>query len=168
MNQNLPDNVLPFVEPLPEDYSSGNVAANIDKFRRMYGDEYVKSIIWTAADARKVLNDIGVKCSSALYSFYQHAFELPRAYRNEELFGLSQVRDDFNNPFWGDKYKDIQHNFLLLSSIEGEHSYFYGKDADTVYGVGWEKMDLLVSGALDPLFSSSFDFLAWYFSDVDE
>ena len=168
MSENLPDNVSPFVEHLPKNLSIGNVTANIEKFRGMYGDDYVNSIIWTAEDAKGVLGDLGIQSTSALYSFYQNAFELPQAYRNEELFGLSQIRDDFNKPFWGDKYKNIQDKFLLISSTEGEHSYFYDKNADSVYGVGWEKMDELLDGTLDPLFSSFFDFFIWYFTGEDE
>ncbi len=168
MSEYLPNNVLPFVEPLPENLLSGEVLAKIDKFRAMYGDDYVGSIIWTAEQARSALDHVGVQHESAFYLFYQNAFDLPQAYRNVDLYGLTQVRDDFDNPFWGDKYKNIQDRYLLISSVEGEYSYFYDKKLDLVYGVGWNEMGKFVSGELAPLFSSFFDFLDWYFSEEDE
>jgi hypothetical protein len=168
MTKNLPKTTLPYIEPLPADVSDENVLNQINKFRKLYGDNYVNSIIWTVEDAKNTLDKLGVPDSSSLFWFCLNAFELPDTYRSEELFGLSQVRDDFNNPFWGDKFNNIEMDFLLLSSVEGEYSYFYDKRSDSVFGVGWDEMEKLVNGSIEPLFASSFDFLDWYFSSEDE
>lgn len=93
---------------------------------------------------------------------------MPDVYRSNEIFGLSEIRDDFRSPFWGEKYNKITDRFLLLSSVEGEYSYFYDKINDCIFGVDWKEMDDFINGKLSPLFNTSFDFLDWYFSEQDE
>lgn len=82
----------------------------------------------------------------------------------DPLFELQEVLDAYTNPFWGDVYPGIENRFLQLSSIEGEHSYFYDKNSDSVYSADWSQMSDLMNEKLTPIFSSFEEFLEWFFS----
>jgi hypothetical protein len=164
INPLLPKEVKKYVTALPENPP----AEIVEKFRGLYGTEYVDSIIWTASDAHQALNEVGIRVDTSLYHFYLNGFELPNCSRSEELFGLAEVLHDYRDSFWGDRYDGFQERYLLLSSIEGEYSYFYDKVEDQVYGVGWESMKEFVQGSVAPLFSSSYQFLSWYYSEEIE
>ncbi|WP_263834051.1 hypothetical protein [Sulfurospirillum oryzae] len=81
---------------------------------------------------------------------------------------LKEIVEEYRHPFWGDKYPGIEQKYLRISSIEGEGSYFYDKETDAVYEVEWKDMDDFMAGKLQPLFTSFYDFLEWYYSEENE
>lgn len=168
MSSLIPNNAKNYLKLLPTDNSDSEVQAKIEKFRNMYGDKYVESIIWTQEDAKSVLAQLGFDSDSCIYNFYLNVIDLPECYRSQEIYGLSEILDDYKTPFWGQKYPNIQDRYLLLSSIEGEFSYFYDKDSDAVYGVDWGDMSDFVAGSVNPIFDTFYSFLEWYYSEEDE
>ena len=81
------------------------------------------------------------------------------------MYDLEEILQNYNQPFWGQKYPGIEQRYLQLSSIEGEYSYFYDKETDALYGVDWKDMDDFIAGKHTPLFTSFYDFLEWYYSE---
>ena len=130
-------------------------------------NDYINSIIWTQEEAKNILKEIGVLEDTSFYDFYLNVIDEPEAYRAEDFYGLSQILEDYKNPFWS-RYPEIGKRYLQLSSIEGEYSYFYDKETDALYGVDWGEMDDFIAGKLKPLFTSFYDFLEWYYSEEDE
>ncbi|MZR62376.1 hypothetical protein [Alcanivorax sp. DP30] len=163
MNDMIPKNVLSYIDPLPESDLCEEIKARKEKFRNLYGEDYVRSIVWTAQEAREILDFLGVSKDSAMYHFYQNAFDYPKLNCEDNIFGLSQIRDDYIDPFWKGEFGRLEKRYLLISSPEGEHSFFYDKETDSVSGVDWDDMSLLVGGVIRPEFQSFYDFLEWYY-----
>ena len=168
MNKEITENVKNFLTPLPKDKTDHSVKKNMKILRNLYGDTYVESLIWTQEDARQVLCILGIDQGAPFYNFYLNSIEEANCYRSENIYGLSEVLEGFRNPFWGEKYPDIEKKYLQISSIEGEYSYFYNKQDDSVYGVDWCDMNDFTNDKLVPLYASFNDFLEWYYSDEDE
>jgi hypothetical protein len=167
MSETLPSNTREFIKLLPKDRSDPELAKTIEKFSGMYGEGYVNSIIWSQEEAREVLNEIGINDNSTFFNFYLHSFEQPDAFRSEDLYGLSEIFDDFKEPFWPEFQTDSR-QILRISSIEGEFSLFYDVKSDEVYGVDWGEMKEFFQGNIGAKFNTFYDYLAWYYSDVDE
>ena len=167
MAKYLPDCVGEFVEALPESRTNEAVEKNIKEFGDMYGAKYVESVVWSQDDARQILKEMGLHENMSFFDFYLHSFELPDVYRSEDLYGLSEIYSDFKESYWTGRYPSINEKYLQLSSIEGEYSYFYKKDSDEVFGVGFDQMNAFMAGELKPLFPSFYEFLNWYFSDKE-
>ena len=104
--------------------------------------------------------------SSSFVDFY--SFCVGGCGSNEELDCLNtleQIIEDYKNPFWGDKFPEIEKRYLQLTSIESEYSYFYDKNTDALFGVDWADMDDFVAGKIEPLFSTFYDFLEYYYDE---
>ena len=164
----LPENVKNYLELLPKDKNDEKVIREINYFKKLYNENYINSIIWTQEEAELALDTVGVDSNTTFYTFYLNSFEQPVAYRSENIYGLSEILENYQQPFWGDKYPNIERRYLQLSSIEGEYSYFYDKETDALYGVDWGEMDDFMNGNLKPLFTSFYDFLEWYYGEEDE
>jgi len=163
----LPKSIKKYLELLPKDKTNQEVIKNIEDFSSLYGSDYVNAIIWTQIEAKEALNQIGIEEDKTFYKFYLHSSEELDSYR-ENIYGLSQIVEDYEESFWEDRYPQIGERYLQMSSIEGEWSYFYDKETDAVYGVDWNEMDDFVAGKLKPLFTSFYDFLEWYYSEDEE
>ena len=125
--------------------------------------EDLKSLIITKKEAISILEKLEIRTDSIFYEFY-----LTFRSTGEELYELNDILEDYKNPFWQEQYPNIQDRYLRISSIEGEHSYFYDKETDAVYSVDWNQMDDLLSGKLKPQWKSFYDFLEWYYSEDEE
>ncbi len=167
MSEILPPNSREFISQLPKKRSDPSIAKTIEKFKGMYGDDYVNSIIWSQEEAKKVLNQLGIEPTSTFYNFYLHAFEDPEAYRSEDLYALSEIHEDFKAPFWPELQSNSNH-ILRISSIEGEYSLFYDVKTDSVYGIDWGQKTDFIHGNISPKFNSFYDYLEWYYSSVDD
>lgn len=79
----------------------------------------------------------------------------------EEVMSIGEIYD-YNFPssenFWNEEYPNINQNFLMLSSIEGEGSYFYSIKDGKVYDVDFEHMDNLINGTLESTWECFDDF----------
>jgi hypothetical protein len=111
---------------------------------------------------------MGVKKNTAFYEFFINYAEESFNEEADLLYGLDEIYEDYKNPFWADKYPNITDRYLQISSIEGEHSYFYDKETDAVYSVDWGEMDDLIAGKLEPQWKSFYDFLEWYYCEDEE
>lgn len=167
-NKSIPENAINYLKPLPRNRADVELLGKIKKFRSLYGDDYVESIVWTQEDARGILLKLGISEEKLFHIFYLNIIELPECYRSEDIYGLSEMFEDYRNPFWGSKFKDIEEKYLQFSSIEGEYSYFYDKKNDSIYGIGWQDMEKFVNGKMRPLFNTFCEFLQWYYSNEDE
>lgn len=119
--------------------------------------------ILTVDEALQVLNELKIKNNTAFYEFYYRFIS-----SFTELMNLKEIVEEYRHPFWGDKYPGIGQKYLRISSIEGEGSYFYDKETDAVYDVEWKDMDDFMAGKLQPIFTSFYDFLEWYYSEENE
>jgi hypothetical protein len=165
----LPKNTQNNVILRPKNRNESRVQEEINWYlNNGYSNDEISKIIITENEANNILNKLGISPTSTFFEYYLNYCEEPEAYRVEDIYGLSQIRDDYNQPFWADKYPNIQERYLQLSSIEGEYSYFYDKQTDALYGVDWGEMDDFIAGKLKPLFTSFYDFLEWYYSEEDE
>ena len=109
-------------------------------------------------------NNLGIKnVNSSFVDFY--SFVIGPTGKGEPLYDLEQIIKDYENPFWKEQYPNITDNYLQISSIEGQGSYFYDKETDAVYDVDWSQMDDFMAGKLEPMFNSFYDFLEWYYSE---
>ena len=167
-NKMLPKNMISHVEPLPKNMKDSKVMEEYNKFKNLYGNDYVKSIIWTQEQAKEKLNELGVKPNSTFFELYLNSFYDPDNIKLDQLYGLSEIYEDYKNPFWADKYPNITDRYLQISSIEGEHSYFYDKETDAVYSVDWGEMDDFMAGKLEPQWKSFYDFLEWYYCEDED
>ena len=83
----------------------------------------------------------------------------------DEVYDIDEIYDNnINGNYWSDQFPKIEKSYLMISSIEGEGSYFYSIKEDAVYDVSWNEMKVLVEGKLDPRWVSFTDFE----SDVNE
>ena len=164
----LPQNVNAYIDALPIDRNELELVSEIERFRSLYGDEYVNSIIWCQEDAKAAFKCLGIDRNSLFGKFYLHSFESPEIFRSEDLFGLSEILENFKNSFWDERYNKIGNRYLQLSSLEGEYSYFYDKLNDAIYGVSWNEMEIFMKGELPPLFPTFFEFIQWYYSEKSE
>ena len=132
--------------------------------------EFLNSRIVTKNESIKILNQLGIKKNTAFYEFYSTFSGIDSSEQEDAdlMYHLNEVLDNYNQPFWGEKYPGIEKKYLQLSSIEGEYSYFYDKENDSLYGVDWGEMDDFMNGKLKPLFTSFYDFLEWYYSEEKE
>ena len=133
--------------------------------------DYDKNEVILSNESRKWFkNNLGIMdLDSAFIDFYSFSVGGCGTRNNADcLLTLEQIIENYKNPFWGDKYPNIEKRYLQLSSIEGEYSYFYDKETDALYGVDWGEMDDFMNGNLKPLFTSFYDFLEWYYGEEDE
>ena len=134
-------------------------------------DSYIYELIITIYEAKKALDTMNIDKHTAFYEFYSTYICIDSSEQEDAdlMYDLNEILEDYKNPFclW-DKYPSIGKRYLQLSSIEGEWSYFYDKETDALYGVDWGEMDDFMAGKLDPLFTSFYDFLEWYYSEEDE
>jgi hypothetical protein len=160
----LPKCLDKYSEARPKDSSDLKAIELIEKFRKLYGDDYINSIIFTQEDAVKALNDLHIKENTTFFKYYLQTYDEPDIYHGDLIYGLSEVLENAKNPFHS-KYPEIGKRYLQLSSIEGEYSYFYDKETDYLYGIDWSEMDdFFVKRKLkEPLFKSFYDFLGWYY-----
>jgi len=165
----LPHNVIPYVIKRPHSRNSEEGIDRINKLKSInYSDMNIINTIISQEDANNTLRKLGIKEDTIFYEFYLNFGDEASAYRIELLYSLGEIIENHKTPFWGDKYPGIEKRYLILSSIEGEYSYFYDKETDALYGVDWGEMDDFMAGKLDPLFTSFYDFLEWYYSEEDE
>lgn len=167
MSESLPEMIREFIKPLPLSRDDESLAETIEKFKKLYGEEYVNSQIWCKEDAENILNEMGVESDTTLYKFYLNSFESPNVFRSEDLYGLIEIYQDYKDPF-GSELNGNSRKVLRISSIEGEYSLFYDIRSGQVYGVDWKDKSEFINGNLDPLFNSFYEFLTWYYSDAEE
>jgi len=123
--------------------------------------------ILTVSEAQKILDLIGIKNKNTFYEYYSSFMPSGSVFREEVdlLYDLDEIYEDYKNPYWKIQYPNLTDRYLQISSIEGEHSYFYDKETDAVYSVNWSQMDDFVAGKLEPMFNSFYDFLEWYYEE---
>ena len=80
------------------------------------------------------------------------------------LYTLEEVLESYKLPLWAKDYPGFEKRYLQLSSIEGDHSLFFDKNTDYVFGVESGEIGRLVAGEIAPKFKSFDGFLLWYFS----
>lgn len=132
-------------------------------------NSYIYELIITINEANKVLDKMNINKNTAFYEFYNTYIGIDSSEQEDAdlMYSLDEIYENYKQPFWSDKYPNIQKKYLRISSIEGQGSYFYDKETDAVYDVDWSQMDDLMAGKLEPLFNSFYDFLEWYY-DEDE
>ena len=129
-------------------------------------NNYIYELIVTMNESIIVLNKMGINKTTAFYEFYSTFFSVDSSEQEADLmYDLNEIYENYKQPFWADKYPNIQERYLQISSIEGEGSYFYDKQTDYLYDVAWKDMDDFINGKLKPLFISFYDFLEWYYSE---
>ncbi|MCP4969122.1 MAG: hypothetical protein GY932_00840 [Arcobacter sp.] len=145
-----------------------------DYFKRMIkqgvSQKFLDSEIITEKEAINILERLNINKNTAFYEFYITFKGIDSSEQEEAdlMYSLDEIYEDYKNPFWADKYPNIQEKYLQISSIEGHGSYFYDKKTDAVYDVHWGEMDDLITGKLKPWFTSFYDFLEWYYLEEDE
>lgn len=82
----------------------------------------------------------------------------------DPIFTLDELLESNENPYWEQEYTGFGKKYLQLTSIEGEHSLFYAKETDKVYGASWEEMGDLANETLPETFENFHVFLEWYFN----
>ncbi len=117
-------------------------------------------------DYKKEFIDLGIDLESAFYDFFSHA-GFPPLGKGEELYTFEQIIEEAKSGFHSDEYPEIGKRYLQITSIEGEGSYFYDKETDAVYDVDWGEEADMVSGKKEPWFNSFYDFLEWYYNDIE-
>ena len=87
--------------------------------------DFEKNDVVLTKESREWFKDkLGLKnIDSVFVDFY--SFVIGPMGRGGQLYDLEQIIEDHKNPFWGEQYPNIQDRYLRISSIEGEHSYFY-------------------------------------------
>ena len=132
--------------------------------------KYLDDLIITKNEACNALNILKVSKNTTFYEFYSTFIGIDSSEQEdaELIHSLDEIYANYKQPFWSDKYPNIQERYLRISSIEGQGSYFYDKETDALYDVHWSEMDDLMAGELEPLFTSFYDFLEWYYSEEDE
>lgn len=122
--------------------------------------DYSKAII-TSEQARSALTQLEIQDS--LFNEVMATYRcFPKGF-GAELNTLDQIVECAHNRYWEDDYQNFYTRFLELSSIEGEGSYFLGKNTGAVFDVGWSDMDQLFQGELKPKWSHYEKFLGWYY-----
>jgi len=128
----------------------------------------------TQEESMKALDNMGVDKNSSFYEYYTDGFDIPQNYHGDELLGLQEIVDRYNDPsFWWDdvdedikeKYPDVKTRYIQFSNEEGGGSYFYDKKTDKVYDVTWGEEEAMITGKLKPMFDSFYDFLEWYYDE---
>jgi len=164
----LPSNVQKKILYRPSSRKSIEGMERIKELKSIgYDDDYIKDAIISNEDAHNILIKLGIKNNTSIYQYYLNWCDEPISFRSEDLYGLCEILEAHKNQFW-EEYPQIGKRYLQMSSIEGEWSYFYDKETDAMYGVGWNEMDDFVAGKLKPLFTSFYDFLEWYYSEDEE
>ena len=133
--------------------------------------DFEKNDVVLTRESREWFNkELGLKkIDSSFVDYYSFAVGGCGEKDNADcLCTLEQILEDYKNPFWKEQYPNLTDRYLRISSIEGQGSYFYDKETDAVYDVGWDEMDDFMAGKLKPLFTSFYDFLEWYYGDEDE
>lgn len=113
-------------------------------------------------------SELGVAHSDSAFVDYYTIVGFPPLGRGDELVTLENIE-----ALSTDAYPDLAahphlygiEDFLRISSIEGEGSYFYNRKTDAVHDASWGQEPDMVSGKLEPKFSSFAEFLDWYYGD---
>lgn len=133
-----------------------------------YTEEEYNQTINSYDEAKNILDEMKARQNTAFYEFYITYSGIDSSERENAdlMYSLDEILENYKNSFWK-QYPQIEKRYLQLSSIEGEYSYFYDKETDALYGVDWGEMDDFVAGKLEPLFTSFYNFLEWYYSEED-
>jgi len=123
--------------------------------------------IFTQEQAIAACQKLGLKKDGLFFEIYTNYRSLPVG-EGEELYTLDQIIEDADDGFHSDEYPEIGKRYLQFTSIEGEGSYFYDKETDAVYDVNWGEEADMISGKKQPWFNSFYEFLEWYYSDIEE
>ena len=128
-------------------------------------DVTYENMVTSQNKAIEVLDDLHIPNNTLLYEIMTYVSFFPIG-RGEELYTLDQILNQKKSQFWDEEFPNFSERFLQLNSIEGEGSYFYEIATDHVYDVDWNDMELLVSGELEPNWSSYEKFLEWYYQEM--
>ncbi len=166
----LPKKLIKNVIKRPGKRDSDEGIKEIEDYKSMgYSDKYIETAIISIEDAEQALKNMEINQKTIIYQYYLNGFDsMKYEIIDDRLYGISEILENYNQPFWSNEYPDIEKRYLQLSSIEGEYSYFYDKETDYLYGVDWGEMDDFMAGKLKPLFTSFYDFLEWYYSEEEE
>jgi len=130
-------------------------------------------------EINKIFQLLNIKQDISFYDFYSQV-GFPKIGNGEELFTLDQILENYQSQNWitllsdnnkkifQEKYPNAGKKYLQITSIEGGGSYFYDKETDYVYDIDYGQEENMVSKKLEPLFTSFYDFLEWYYSEEDE
>lgn len=149
--------------------------------------EYLKHF-FNKKGCENILHELNVHKNVAFFEYYSNDHNPPDYSIAEDLFGLDQIYEQTHKYNWLNfrlaQYDDEEtveyrnniiktcpnaaDRYLQLTSIEGGGSYFYDVETDYVYDVDWGKELDMVTGKLKPWFTSSYDFLEWYYSGTEE
>lgn len=121
-----------------------------------------KKIVATQEIAAEVLRELGVDEDSLFFYVMKKCQYFPKG-NGEEINNLREVWKESKDGFWDEEFPDLTDRYLPLSSIEGEGSYFYGKNTGGVYDVDWAEMAELAENRMEPRWSTFEDFLNWYY-----
>lgn len=135
----------------------------------VYNKEEIEKIFNEESNIELVqrdLDNLGINKTSAFFEFYSEV-GFPSKGKGEELYTIDQIVENMDRDSYSDEYPEIGKRYLQFTSIEGEGSYFYDKETDAVYDVNWGEEADMISGKKKPWFNSFYEFLEWYYSDIE-
>ena len=119
-------------------------------------------MVVTQEQAVRTLKALGIDPRSDFYVVMKQVGNFPGG-QGSDLYNLDQIVNPATLTYWDEEYPELSTDYLPLTSIEGEGSYFYRKSTGAVYDVGWGDMGELAAGHLAPRWPSFGDFLDWYY-----
>ncbi len=172
----LPKNIKKYCSNLPKNRNDLKYPELIDEYIKFgISMSEIKNDNFIIKDFRiQNLIKIEIKQNSSFFEFFSDSYDIPSSYRGEELYSLEQILEDYENEYWINrcelkgKYPEASKRYLQITSIEGGGSYFYDKERDYVYDVDWGEEEAMLTGKLEPWFTSFYDFLEWYYSEEEE
>ena len=124
-------------------------------------------MIITKKEATEALETLGINPKTSFYDFYARFKGVFDSAKGEEIYALDEIIEEAESGFHSIEYPEIGKRYLQITSIEGEGSYFYDKETDAVYNVNWGEEADMISGKKKPWFTSFYDFLEWYYGDIE-
>ena len=121
-------------------------------------------LVATDEQAEKALQALGIDPECDFYAAMKGFRNFPPG-QGDELYALDEIVDPATLTYWDDEYPQLSKDYLRITSIEGEGSYFYRKSTGEVYDAGWGDMSDLAAGKLRPRWHSFAEFLDWYYEE---
>jgi hypothetical protein len=124
-----------------------------------------EQLVVTQERAVQALDALGIDPSSDFYTVMKEVAYFPSG-RGDNLYNLNEITDPQILYYWDAEYPNLSKDYLSLSSIEGEGSYFYRKSNGAIYDAGWNEMADLAAGKLVPRWNSFSEFLDWHYEEL--
>ncbi|MDH5228462.1 MAG: hypothetical protein OEY38_00155 [Gammaproteobacteria bacterium] len=119
--------------------------------------------IVTQDDKNYFEKELGIRNADSAFIDFYTLVAIPVVGNGSEISTLEKIIEDAESG----EYSSLpgMEDYLRISSIEGEGSYFYSKVSDEVFDVSWGEEEKLSKRMLQPIYKSFFDFLEWYYTD---